>query len=97
MNDAFKIVRETADRITLRRTFKDYYGKPYTQTSHEQKLLCIGGPLNGQRKAAFQLTGKECAAYCQYNRGEYRKGGTLHKAVYIHEFEALRVSCGVSS
>jgi hypothetical protein len=81
--DEFRIVKETPDKITLRRTLED----GYVQTSYEQKLLCIGGSLNGQRRAAFQIEQSlgENSGYIQYNRGEWREKGTPNKAVYIHE------------
>lgn len=85
-DDEFKIIKETYERITIRR------GGEYPYTGHQQKLLCIGGPFDGQRKAGMQL-GEEViidgrytkGGYWQYNRGEYRPKGTPNKAVYIHE------------
>jgi hypothetical protein len=71
------IVKETATHITVRYVYDD----GVEVDGRQQKLLCIGGPFNGQTKAAFQIGDR----YCQYNRGEYRRKGTPHKAVYIHE------------
>lgn len=86
MDDDFRIVRETVARVTISRDGE------YPWTGHQQKLLCIGGPYDGQRKASIQL-GPDVVidgrytknGYWQYNRGEYRRKGTPHKAVYIHE------------
>jgi len=71
-----RIIKET-DKYVIVRWHEDYDS---LNDSKEQKLLCIGGPFDGQMKAGCQIE----EAYCQYNRGEYRRKGTPHKAVYIH-------------
>lgn len=73
-----RITKETDDYVRVR--WHEDSGD-----SREQKLLCIGGPFDGKKMAGCQIPDSEANNYCQYNRGEYRRKGTPHKAVYIYQ------------